>query len=132
MPVFVQNDARELSLNADMVIGGLSCALVMLCFVYGVKFRVHAAVITFGVFSLLVGKLLVHLSASFCSPHEQYVIELCLDSLYIIFLLTWCVVLWLNEPACPIADRMQTLLWLGGKHDQKISRSYEPADPRAR
>jgi hypothetical protein len=96
------------------------CALMMLGLVgttsasmyfYGVRFRVHAAAITYGLLLYSIGRILVFAAAlNTANVFLWQDLERWLKPVYVLTLFTWCAVFWLEEPQKKLAGDVEELL----------------------
>ena len=111
----LHHELANLAFKIDTV-----CAIMMLGLVgtvslsmyfYGVRFRVHAAAIAYGLLFYAIGRVLVFVAA--LNTADVYLwleFERWLKPLYILMLLIWCVVFWFEEPKRKFSREVEWIL----------------------
>jgi hypothetical protein len=105
------NTAFKVTMFSDVILVGLTSVTFFTVFFGGLRFRVHAAVITFGLIIYGAGKLVVFAAVLGLGSAELWsIFEQGLKPLYILCLIFWIASLWLDEPSRKLTAEMEGLL----------------------
>jgi signal transduction histidine kinase len=99
IPILMVNLAFKAATTSSVIMCGLACYFFRAIFLYGVRFRVHAAAIAYGLTAYVLTRMLVYVSV--LNTGSRYLWDLLSrwsKPLYILVLLVWSLMLWLDEP----------------------------------
>ena len=103
--------AFKAATTSSVIMCGLMCYVFLAIFFYGVRFRVHAAAISYGLTAYVMTRMLVYVGV--LNTGSQDVWELLSrwsKPLYILMLFVWSLMLWLEEPKRKISTEMHKLI----------------------
>ncbi len=90
---------------------GLTVYVFLAAFFYGVRFRVHAVAITYGLTAYSLIRMLVYVAVlNTGSPDVWEFLSRWSKPLYIVMLFGWSLMLWLEEPSRKISQEMYELI----------------------
>jgi len=89
---------------------GLTVYAFLAAFFYGVRFRVHAVAITYGLTAYSMTRMLVYVAVLNIATTDAWeVLSRWSKPLYIVMLFGWSLMLWLEEPKRKISSEMYEL-----------------------
>ncbi|HEX6495585.1 MAG TPA: hypothetical protein VF018_08890 [Acidobacteriaceae bacterium] len=107
LPVTVALRIGQLS---SICVGGFTCLLILVTFFFGLRFRIHAQAVIYGLALYMFGKLWVHSLLLLLGGLQHWsALEVSLKPVYHMTLLIWIVCLWFEEPKVTLAPEMQRL-----------------------
>ena len=97
------NLARSVALRigemSSLCVGGLTSLLIVATFFFGLRFRIHAQAVLYGLALYMFGKLWVHTLLLLLGNLQQWsALEVSLKPVYHMTLLIWIACLWFEEP----------------------------------
>ncbi|HEV2274758.1 MAG TPA: hypothetical protein VGR96_11365 [Acidobacteriaceae bacterium] len=102
------------SLFASILIGGLITCQFVGVFCMGVRFRAHIMALSVGLWFYHLAELFVICTILMSDIGFWPLLERCIKPVYLICLLTWSVLLWLDEPKQYLSQEMARLLFPKG------------------
>ena len=111
----LHHELANLAFKIDTVCAVLMISLVgtvsLSMYFYGLRARVHAAAITYGLLVYSIGRVLVFSAVLNTADSLLWIyLERCLKPVYIISLFVWSVVLWFEEPERKLSREMHSFL----------------------
>jgi hypothetical protein len=108
----LHHELANLAFKIDTICAVLMISLVgtvsMSMYFYGLRARVHAAAITYGMLVYSIGRVLVFAAVlNTADSHLWIELERCLKPVYIVALFVWSAVLWRDEPERKLSGEMQ-------------------------
>jgi len=96
---------------STVIMLGLTGYVSLAVFFYGVRFRVHAAAITYGLTAYVLTRMLVYVGVVNASSLDfQEKLLRWSKPLYILMLFVWSLMLWLEEPKRKLSTEMHALI----------------------
>jgi hypothetical protein len=112
--------ALRIGQMSSICIGGVTSLLLVTTFFFGLRFRIHAQAVLYGLALYMFGKLWVHTLLLLLGDLQQWsALEVSLKPVYHMTLLIWIACLWFEEPAVRPAPEMQGLMRPGA--DSRIA-----------
>jgi hypothetical protein len=103
--------ALKAATTSSVIMCGLTFYVFMGIFFYGVRFRVHAAAIAYGLTAYVMTRMLVYVGVlNTGSPGVWELLSRWSKPIYILMLFVWSLMLWLEEPERKISTEMHTLI----------------------
>lgn len=103
--------AFKAATTSTVIMCGLTCYVFLAIFFYGVRFRVHAAAIAYGLTAYVLTRMLVYVAVLNTGSTEVWEwLARWSKPLYILMLFGWSLMLWLEEPKRKITTGMHTLI----------------------
>ncbi|MGI8769898.1 MAG: hypothetical protein ACR2JE_00505 [Acidobacteriaceae bacterium] len=111
LPVSV---ALRIGQVSSICVGGATSLLVVVTFFFGLRFRVHAQAVVYGLALYMFGKLWAHTMLLLLGGDLQSwsALEIGLKPVYHMTLLIWIACLWSEEPEVKLTPEMQRLMRL--------------------
>jgi hypothetical protein len=89
-------------------VGGFTSVLILATFFFGLRFRIHAQAVLYGLALYMFGKVWVHTLLLLLGNLQQWsALEVSLKPVYHMTLLIWIACLWFEEPEVKAAPEMQ-------------------------
>jgi hypothetical protein len=102
--------ALRIGQMSSVCVGGLTSLLIVATFFFGLRFRIHAQAVLYGLALYMFGKLWVQTLLLLMGDLQQWsALEVSLKPVYHMTLLIWIACLWFEEPevkSAPEAQRM--------------------------
>jgi hypothetical protein len=103
--------ALRIGQMSSICIGGVTSLLLVTTFFFGLRFRIHAQAVLYGLALYMFGKLWVHTLLLLLGDLQQWsALEVSLKPVYHMTLLIWIACLWFEEPAVRPTPEMQGLM----------------------
>ena len=103
--------ALRIGQMSSICIGGFTSLLLLVTFFFGLRFRVHAQAVIYGLALYMFGKLWVHTLLLLLGDLQQWsAFEIGLKPVYHMTLLIWIACLWFEEPEIKLKPGMQRLM----------------------
>ena len=103
--------ALRISQMSSLCVGGVTSLLILATFFFGLRFRIHAQAVLYGLALYMFGKLWVHTLLLLLGDLQQWsALEVSLKPVYHLTLLIWIACLWFEEPEVKPAPEMQRLM----------------------
>jgi hypothetical protein len=103
--------ALKAATTSSVIMCGLTSYVFMAIFFYGVRFRVHAAAIAYGLTAYVMTRVLVYVGVlNTGGPYVWELLSRWSKPVYILMLFVWSLMLWLEEPKRKIGREMHTLI----------------------
>jgi hypothetical protein len=103
--------ALRISQMSSLCVGGVTSLLILATFFFGLRFRIHAQAVLYGLALYMFGKLWVHTLLLLLGNLQQWsALEVSLKPVYHLTLLIWIACLWFEEPEVKPAPEMQQLM----------------------
>jgi hypothetical protein len=111
MPKLVVTLALKAATMSTVIMFGLTGYVFLVAFFYGVRFRVHAVAITYGLTAYVLTRMVVYFSVM-GSPSAELWEQLARWSkpVYALTLFVWSFMLWLDEPERKLSTHMHALM----------------------
>ena len=91
--------ALRISQMSSVCVGGLTSLLILATFFFGLRFRIHAQAVLYGLALYMFGKLWLHGLLLLLGNLQQWsALEVGLKPVYHLTLLIWIACLWFEEP----------------------------------
>jgi hypothetical protein len=95
---------------SSICVGGVTSLLILATFFFGLRFRIHAQAVLYGLALYMFGKLWVHTLLLLLGDLQQWsALEVSLKPVYHLTLLIWIACLWFEEPEVKATPEMQQL-----------------------
>jgi hypothetical protein len=95
----------------SICVGGVTSLLILVTFFFGLRFRIHAQAVLYGLALYMVGKLWVHTLLLLLGDLQHWsALEASLKPVYHLTLLIWIACLWFEEPEVRLTPEMQRLV----------------------
>jgi hypothetical protein len=105
------NIALRIGQMSSICVGGFTTLLVLVTFFFGLRFRIHAQAVIYGLALYMFGKLWVHTLLLLLGDLQQWsALEVSLKPVYHMTLLIWIACLWFEEPEVKPTPDMQRLM----------------------
>jgi len=103
--------ALRISQMSSLCVGGVTSLLILATFFFGLRFRIHAQAVLYGLALYMFGKLWVHTLLLLLGNLQQWsALEVSLKPVYHLTLLIWIACLWFEEPEVkPVPEMQQEL-----------------------
>jgi hypothetical protein len=103
--------AFKAATTSSVIMCGLTGYVLLVVFFYGVRFRVHAVAITYGLTAYVLTRMMIYFSVM-SSPNADLWEKLARWSkpVYALSLFVWSFMLWLDEPERKLSTQMHALL----------------------
>jgi hypothetical protein len=96
---------------ASITVCGLTVYVFLAAFFYGVRFRVHAVAITYGLAAYSLTRMLVYVAVLNTGTAETWaLLARWSKPIYILMLFGWSLMLWLEEPKRKISPEMYDMI----------------------
>ena len=103
--------ALRIGQMSSICVGGVTSLLILATFFFGLRFRIHAQAVLYGLALYMFGKLWVHTLLLLMGNLQQWsALEVSLKPVYHMTLLIWIACLWFEEPEVKPAPDMQRLM----------------------
>jgi hypothetical protein len=103
--------ALRIGQMSSICVGGVTSLLILVTFFFGLRFRIHAQAVLYGLALYMFGKLWVHTLLLLLGDLQQWsALEVSLKPVYHMTLLIWIACLWFEEPEVRLTPGMQRLL----------------------
>jgi hypothetical protein len=103
--------ALRLGQMSSICIGGVTSLLILVTFFFGLRFRIHAQAVLYGLALYMFGKLWVHTLLLLLGGLQHWsALEISLKPVYHMTLLIWIACLWFEEPEVRLTPEMQRLM----------------------
>ena len=103
--------ALRISQMSSICVGGVTSLLILATFFFGLRFRIHAQAVLYGLALYMFGKLWVHTLLLLLGNLQQWsALEVSLKPVYHLTLLIWIACLWFEEPEVKPAPELQQLM----------------------
>jgi hypothetical protein len=103
--------ALRISQMSSLCVGGVTSLLILATFFFGLRFRIHAQAVLYGLALYMFGKLWVHTLLLLLGNLQQWsALEVSLKPVYHLTLLIWIACLWFEEPEVKPTPEMQQLM----------------------
>jgi hypothetical protein len=100
--------ALRIGQMSSVCVGGFTSLLILATFFFGLRFRIHAQAVLYGLALYLFGKVWVHTLLLLMGNLQQWAaLEVSLKPVYHITLLIWIGCLWFEEPEVKLTPEMQ-------------------------
>jgi hypothetical protein len=106
--------ALRIGQMSSICVGGLTSLLLLVTFFFGLRFRIHAQAVVYGLALYMFGKLWVHTLLLLLGDLQHWsALEAGLKPVYHMTLLIWIACLWFEEPEVRLTPEMQRLMLAG-------------------
>jgi len=103
--------ALRIGQMSSICVGGVTSLLILVTFFFGLRFRIHAQAVLYGLALYMFGKLWVHTLLLLMGDLQHWsALEVSLKPVYHMPLLIWIACLWFEEPEVKLTPEMQRLL----------------------
>lgn len=103
--------ALRIGQMSSICVGGVTSLLILVTFFFGLRFRIHAQAVLYGLALYMFGKLWVHTLLLLLGDLQHWsALEVSLKPVYHMTLLIWIACLWFEEPEAKLTPEMQRLL----------------------
>lgn len=103
--------ALRIGQMSSICVGGLTSLLIVATFFFGLRFRIHAQAVLYGLALYMAGKLWVHTLLLLLGDLQHWsALEVSLKPVYHMTLLIWIACLWFEEPEVKLTPEMQQLM----------------------
>ena len=103
--------ALRIGQMSSICVGGVTSLLILVTFFFGLRFRIHAQAVLYGLALYMFGKLWVHTLLLLMGDLQHWsALEVSLKPVYHMTLLIWIACLWFEEPEVKLTPEMQRLL----------------------
>jgi hypothetical protein len=103
--------ALRIGQMSSLCVGGLTSLLILATFFFGLRFRLHAQAVLYGLALYMFGKVWVHTLLLLLGNLQQWSsLEVSLKPVYHMTLLIWIACLWFEEPEVKEAPELQQLM----------------------
>lgn len=103
--------ALRIGQMSSICVGGVTSLLILITFFFGLRFRIHAQAVLYGLALYMFGKLWVHTLLLLMGDLQHWsALEVSLKPVYHMTLLIWIACLWFEEPEVRPAPEMQQLI----------------------
>jgi len=103
--------ALRIGQMSSICVGGVTSLLIVATFFFGLRFRIHAQAVLYGLALYMFGKLWVHTLLLLLGNLQQWsALEVSLKPVYHLTLLIWIACLWFEEPELKPAPEIQQLM----------------------
>jgi hypothetical protein len=107
------NLALRIGQMSSICVGGVTSLLILITFFFGLRFRIHAQAVLYGLALYMFGKLWVHTLLLLLGDLQHWLaFEVSLKPVYHLTLLIWIACLWFEEPEVALTPEMQRLMRL--------------------
>ena len=110
-PYFPVQVALRVSQMSSICVGGVTSLLIMATFFFGLRFRIHAQAVLYGLALYMFGKMWVHTLLLLLGNLQQWsALEAGLKPVYHLTLLIWIACLWFEEPDVSMGRKTQPMM----------------------
>jgi hypothetical protein len=103
--------ALRIGQMSSICVGGVTSLLILVTFFFGLRFRIHAQAVLYGLALYMFGKLWVHTLLLLLGDLQHWsALEVSLKPVYHMTLLIWIACLWFEEPEVNLSPEMKRLL----------------------
>jgi hypothetical protein len=103
--------ALRIGQMSSICVGGVTSLLILVTFFFGLRFRIHAQAVLYGLALYMFGKLWVHTLLLLMGDLQHWsALEVSLKPVYHMTLLIWIACLWFEEPEVRPTPEMQRLM----------------------
>jgi hypothetical protein len=103
--------ALRIGQMSSICVGGGTSLLILITFFFGLRFRIHAQAVLYGLALYMFGKLWVHTLLLLMGDLQHWsALEVSLKPVYHMTLLIWIACLWFEEPEVRPAPEIQQLI----------------------
>jgi hypothetical protein len=103
--------ALRIGQMSSICVGGVTSLLILVTFFFGLRFRIHAQAVLYGLALYMFGKLWVHTLLLLMGDLQHWsALEVSLKPVYHMTLLIWIACLWFEEPEVRPTSEMQRLI----------------------
>src|SRR6476620_6232219 len=103
--------ALRIGQMSSICVGGVTSLLILVTFFFGLRFRIHAPAVLYGLALYMFGKLWVHTLLLLMGDLQHWsALEVSLKPVYHMTVLIWIACLWFEEPEVKLTPEMQRLL----------------------
>lgn len=103
--------ALRIGQMSSICVGGATSLLVLVTFLFGLRFRIHAQAVLYGLALYMFGKLWLHTLLLLLGDLQQWsALEVSLKPVYHMTLLIWIACLWFEEPEVKSISEKQRLI----------------------
>jgi hypothetical protein len=103
--------ALRIGQMSSICVGGGISLLILATFFFGLRFRIHAQAVLYGLALYMFGKLWVHTLLLLLGDLQQWsALEVSLKPVYHVTLMIWIASLWFEEPEVRETPEMQQLM----------------------
>jgi hypothetical protein len=103
--------ALRIGQMSSICVGGVTSLLILATFFFGLRFRIHAQAVLYGLALYMFGKLWVHTLLLLLGDLQHWsALEVSLKPVYHLTLLIWIACLWFEEPEVRVAPEIQQLM----------------------
>jgi hypothetical protein len=103
--------ALRIGQMSSICVGGVTSLLILVTFFFGLRFRIHAQAVLYGLALYMFGKLWVHTLLLLLGDLQHWsALEVSLKPVYHMTLLIWIACLWFEEPEVKLSPEMKRLL----------------------
>ena len=103
--------ALRIGQMSSICVGGVTSLLILVTFFFGLRFRIHAQAVVYGLALYMFGKLWVHTLLLLLGDLQHWsALEASLKPVYHMTLLIWIACLWFEEPEVRLTPETQRLM----------------------
>jgi hypothetical protein len=103
--------ALRIGQMSSICVGGVTSLLILVTFFFGLRFRIHAQAVLYGLALYMFGKLWVHTLLLLMGDLQHWsALEVSLKPVYHMTLLIWIACLWFEEPEVRPTSDVQRLM----------------------
>jgi hypothetical protein len=100
--------ALRIGQMSSICVGGVTSLLILATFFFGLRFRIHAQAVLYGLALYMFGRMWVHTLLLLMGNLQQWAaLEVSLKPVYHMTLLIWIACLWFEEPEVTVTPEMQ-------------------------
>jgi hypothetical protein len=103
--------ALRIGQMSALCVGGVTSLLILATFFFGLRFRLHAQAVLYGLALYMFGKVWVHTILLLLGNLQQWsALEVSLKPVYHMTLLIWIACLWFEEPEVKVTAELQQMM----------------------
>jgi hypothetical protein len=100
--------ALRIGQMSSICVGGVTSLLILATFFFGLRFRIHAQAVLYGLALYMFGRMWMHTLLLLMGNLQQWAaLEVSLKPVYHMTLLIWIACLWFEEPEVTVTPEMQ-------------------------
>jgi hypothetical protein len=105
--------ALRIGQMSSICVGGVTALLILATFFFGLRFRIHAQAVLYGLALYMFGRMWMHTLLLLMGNLQQWAaLEVSLKPVYHMTLLIWIACLWFEEPEVTLTPEMQRAMRL--------------------
>jgi hypothetical protein len=105
--------ALRIGQMSSICVGGVTALLILATFFFGLRFRIHAQAVLYGLALYMFGRMWMHTLLLLMGNLQQWAaLEVSLKPVYHMTLVIWIACLWFEEPEVTLTPEMQRAMRL--------------------